>query len=98
MTSVGPWFECRSGNYFYLENFEFNNELNTFYPNPTSDFISIDENYKDSDFQLINALGEILLEGKIESQLDLSQFENGIYYLQISRNNQITCTEKIVKN
>ena len=96
--AVGPWFECRSASYFYLENFELNNELNAFYPNPTADFVSIDEHYNDSDFQLINALGEIILQGKIESKLDLSQLENGIYFLQLSSYNQINWTEKIVKN
>ena len=96
--AVGPWFECRTANYFYLENLELNENQFKIYPNPTADFFSIDEHYKDSDFQIINALGEILMEGKIESKLDLSQFENGIYFLQLSRNNQITFAEKIVKN
>ncbi len=96
--AVGPWFECRSANYFYLENFKLYNKVKKIHPNPTADFLLIDENYKDFDFKLINALGKILLQGKMESLLNLSQFENGIYYLQLSWNKERISCEKIVKN
>ena len=56
------------------------------YPNPTTGIVHIDANGKAIlDVKLINAMGEVLYQGKIENQkLDISAFPAGIYELNIS--------------
>lgn len=56
------------------------------YPNPTKGRLHIEANGKPiSEVKLINAVGEVLFQGKIENQkLDISAFANGIYWLNIA--------------
>lgn len=67
------------------------------YPNPTSDFINIEGDLSQYDFKLLDYAGKIISQGKASSTLDLSHFENGIYFLNILKNDELIQTEKIVK-
>jgi hypothetical protein len=65
------------------------------YPNPTRyffnlEFLEIEENDKIT-YQLIDEQGRKVLKGKIKnklSQIDLSNYRNGNYYIIINRNGQ----------
>ena len=71
------------------------------YPNPTSGILNLTlENNTKSDVRLFNMLGQQLLnttfEGN-EKQLDLTNFGQGIYLLQVATDGKIT-TKKIILN
>jgi len=77
------------------------------YPNPTSDFISINfTNISNSD-KIENILiitdinGKILCENKVVNQveeIDFSDFTDGVYFLTIKQKNQTVNNFKIIKN
>lgn len=76
----------------------------TVYPNPASDFITV--NFKQTKFagyrtiEIVNILGEIVLSQQAIEQLvtiDLSSLPNGIYVLRISDNAKSIC-KKVIKN
>lgn len=61
-----------------------NSDLLQVYPNPTSDFISLQSSASDlqnSQTQIYNLAGQLLLSST-STAIDLSHFENGIYLLQ----------------
>lgn len=73
------------------------------FPNPCSSNISI--NYltpNPSDFLIVNALGEVVLEnkftGSIAETLDISCFSNGAYIISITENNNIIHKKLIVQH
>ncbi len=70
------------------------------YPNPTSGMLNLkfkqnlDEN---TTIEIFNSLGEKLFYStKLVHEINLSEFENGIYFLKIGENNQSVL--KIIKN
>ena len=67
------------------------NKLHVF-PNPSKDFIKIKlENNLPSELVLMNVSGEIIFEKTFtnSSNINLSNFNNGIYLLSVSNNSQI---------
>ena len=57
------------------------------YPNPTNDILNIDiEDYKSS--ELFNISGQSILKTD-EKSLNLSKFNNGVYFLTIEKNDGI---------
>jgi len=72
------------------------------YPNPSQDFIAIQSNLIDNNLklELINEIGQVVLESRILQGSTLSVIEthtlyNGIYFLKASNNNQ-TKTYKLI--
>ena len=68
------------------------NKLHVF-PNPSKNFVNISlENNLPSELILMDISGKILLEKTFtnSSKINLSNFKNGIYFLKISNNSQIT--------
>ena len=65
------------------------------FPNPTSDYLVVNAPGLKSDanasYQLINELGQIAQKGSLTSytRLDVSDRENGIYFLQIFNDQKI---------
>jgi len=80
-----------------------NNEKNGFLisPNPTAGAIKItfSNQIKQSNFQLFNAMGQIVIEKELTNPalLSLENLSNGIYFYKI-QSNTISQTGKIVKN
>lgn len=76
---------------------ELEQKLN-FYPNPTTGIVSIDNtqlygaNYE---IRVFDPVGKLILTGKNANYLDLSMYENGIYFLQVNDGNHATFTKKI---
>lgn len=74
------------------------------YPNPTSGNLNIDlpeNNDKDLTIRVTNIIGSILLENKVvksssQIKLDLSGFDNGIYFVNV-KGNGFENTIKVVK-
>ena len=64
-------------------------ELNLF-PNPASDFINIQQNYSNPIIRILvyNSYGKLLDEFKKTSKLDFSEYNRGIYFLNIITKNQ----------
>lgn len=70
------------------------------YPNPAADFIKVSVN-NGSDFNLsiCDLTGKIITTQKVtdlNSKIDVKSLTNGIYFLQLAKDNQIIKTEKIV--
>lgn len=68
-------------------------------PNPSNGLYKIqnNSNYLISNYFVYNNEGQIILEDK-EAIFDLSQFENGFYFLEIVLNNGYRFKRKLVKN
>lgn len=70
----------------------------TVFPNPTSSSITLDlSNYSTTNFviQVYSSLGELVLNEKNKTTLDLSFVSNGMYSLLLQRENQPTLTKRI---
>jgi hypothetical protein len=66
------------------------------YPIPASDILYLSNSSKNSSFILLNALGEIILSGNTEPEVNLSQFSKGVYFLKVTSENSQR-TFKIIK-
>lgn len=55
------------------------------YPNPAKDFININTNAVKYDYQLINSLGQVVLNGTAngEYQINVSNINKGVYFLKV---------------
>ena len=53
------------------------------YPNPVTNFIQLNESIPFSDFRINDANGNTLLSGKTETEIDVSSFAIGIYFLEL---------------
>jgi hypothetical protein len=70
------------------------------YPNPTTDYLNINtEKGLDLVFTLFDTFGRNVKEGKVESILDLSDLQKGIYILSIKKRNnaEVLTNKKIIK-
>lgn len=76
---------------------ELEQKLN-FYPNPTTGIITIDNtqlpgiNYE---IKVFDTVGKLIRTEKNANSIDLSPYENGIYFLQVNDGNHATFTKKI---
>ena len=78
-----------------------NNEYLQIFPNPTTSTITLKGLSADSDIHIMNALGQTLFsktinQKDIEKIIDLSDFKNGMYYIQIE-NKETTVSRKVIK-
>lgn len=78
-----------------------NNENIKIYPNPTNGVLNTDlKNIftkEDLNIKLVNILGQIVVECKLEKQLDISDLKHGIYFLQFYDKDKLIATKKIIK-
>ncbi len=66
------------------------NDLVTLFPNPATNFIAVKSNLKFEEYSLLNATGYIIKEGKWSStDIDLSLFPSGLYFLKLKTNQAI---------
>ncbi|MBK7128924.1 MAG: T9SS type A sorting domain-containing protein [Crocinitomicaceae bacterium] len=64
------------------------------FPNPASEMLNV-QIAEDASFKLINLAGEVILNGKGNTQLNVADYAPGIYFITIQNQGVIT-TEKIV--
>ncbi|WP_196889626.1 T9SS type A sorting domain-containing protein [Aureivirga sp. CE67] len=71
------------------------------YPNPTKNYLVLES--KDTDnlnFQLIDVIGNVIENRKVNSEslnINLEKHPAAIYFLKITKNNQLVKTFKIIK-
>ena len=69
----------------------------SFYPNPSSDFIEIENDFINSTYSIFSTSGKLLEQNKLlQNILDISNLQKGIYILQIT-NNDIPFIARIIK-
>jgi len=72
------------------------------YPNPVNDFVNIHFSSIDNPrIMLIDSKGQVVLKGTFENdscRLDLSTFENGVYFIQVEGKSSITRTKIVVQH
>ena len=73
----------------------------SFYPNPASNSINIDLSFDNKEYLLdfFDKSGRKLNTFKLKSsrnQIDIANYENGVYYVRLSNNNQFQIFEKII--
>lgn len=66
------------------------------YPNPAINFIRLNGIGNIEKFTVFNTLGETILKGNFNNQIDVSNLSKGIYFLNIKSKNQIY-TKKFIK-
>jgi len=79
------------------------NSVFTIFPNPAhSNFsISVDQNLKDGDIIISNILGKTINKTSIENSnlnFNANDFDCGIYFVSIIKNNRIISTKKLIIN
>ena len=64
---------------------ENNSELTGFvYPNPTNGMLNIQSSKELLSVKIINSLGQILIEQKNASSIDMSEMKAGIYFIHLN--------------
>lgn len=69
-----------------------------FYPNPTTGIITIDNTQlygMSYEIKVFDAVGKLLVVEKNAEQINLSAYENGIYFMQVNDGNHATFTKKV---
>lgn len=68
------------------------------YPNPTSSTVYFNGNYKNSDITITDSKGVQVLKMKVPTngEITLKDISNGLYIIEIKRNNQLIHRQKIV--
>lgn len=89
--------------YLANENFILDNSTISIFPNPTSDYITVQTDFVESDLDviLINELGQIVKTSKIQKGSTFSIIEtdtlyNGIYFIKISNGKEESKSYKVV--
>ena len=63
----------------------------TLYPNPTSDYISLDEEYENTTYKVFSISGEMVLKGGVKNNtIDISALSNGLYQLELTSKEKVT--------
>ena len=76
------------------------NNLVEIFPNPTNETIYIEFKelgYKNIKIQLINTLGQVLMEANQKNILYIKDLPNGIYFVNIFSTNNLIVVKKIIK-
>lgn len=76
------------------------NELSiTIYPNPTNNYLHIDTKLKYDEILLTNVIGKIIRKyNGSQRDINVSDLQDGIYFITISNNKNTIITKKIVKS
>lgn len=91
-------------NLFYYKNFQFitkynetfNNTEISIYPNPTSDKLFID-GFKGCKLQVIDALGNVVINTLNSGKIDVSSLVNGLYLISINKDQKEFYTKVIIE-
>lgn len=73
------------------------NNLTKIYPNPTSDFVNVQSDKKISEIKLIDISGKILKSEKKYSRINISNYPQGMYFVEIILNDHTRQVFKIIK-
>lgn len=73
------------------------------YPNPAKDFLTIDieklglSDIDNAKWSITNVAGQIITEIPMSNQIDISQLQEGLYFLQLKTTGQMQYSEKFIK-
>ncbi|WP_027418917.1 T9SS type A sorting domain-containing protein [Crocinitomix catalasitica] len=74
-------------------------EVINIYPNPSNAYINIDGITEPFDVQLYDLSGRLVLTAENENQINIADFNNGVYLVQIRNSfDEIIQTTKLIKN
>ena len=68
------------------------------FPNPASSMIYISSPEQTKNIRIYNAVGRIVYDGVAPSQIDVSLWDDGIYFIKLTKGNNEIKTEKIIVN
>jgi hypothetical protein len=72
------------------------------YPNPTTDYLTLKvDDFETLNFQLIDLLGKVIENKKVSSSttsINVKNLPKAIYFLNVTKNNQLVKTFKVIKN
>ncbi len=71
------------------------------YPNPTDNqlFIKLDDDYADYQYRIVNIAGQVLQNGILETEINVSNLPSGFYFINIQKESEnINLNYKFVKN
>jgi hypothetical protein len=61
------------------------------YPNPSSDYISLDGEYENTTYKVFSTTGELVLKGVLSNNtIEISALPNGFYQLELSGSKKVT--------
>jgi len=93
---------AKSGGIYFLQDNLSTNETNknnfTMYPNPASDFVTIDKLSKNTPIKITDTSGKLIYNSVLKNdtqKINTSNFANGLYFVQISDGEKIS-TQKII--
>lgn len=79
-----------------IKNIEENISI-SLYPNPTSGILNIATEFIFETYAIYDCFGKLIQNGNYTLQIDLSNFENGLYLIQLASENQ-SVVKKIIKH
>lgn len=83
-----------------LSNEIFDKSITSIYPNPFQNELNIETNKTISSYEVVDISGKMIINSihKIDFNNSISQLNNGIYFLQLTYDDNSNTTHKIVKN
>lgn len=89
-----------SGNIISLEDIQSSNDNIILYPNPASDFVNISNLKGRSNIKIFDAIGKLVIKRQMskgsEIKINTSELKNGIYYILIESDNDISIPKKLI--
>ena len=67
------------------------------YPNPVQDKLYLEATEQNWHYQILNLQGQLILQGQYENNIEVAQLPSGIYFLQLSREDEMYKAIKFVK-
>ena len=81
-----------------LSTSDFDKQDIAIYPNPSEGVFNIQSNVQNLKYTLVNMQGQVLQKGNVsQNQVDFSRFNQGIYFLELSTDNQRLVEKIIIK-
>lgn len=81
-----------------VSEFELSNQI-VLYPNPTTDYITIDSHFEIKELVLLDLKGKVLIQStNPNSEISLGAFDSGIYMLKLIDENGNMTVNKIIKS
>lgn len=71
------------------------NEFIAVYPNPASTTLFVKSNGEVTNVRLVNTIGQVVYNSSTSTNIDISNFERGVYFIQVDTKNG-TVTQKVL--
>jgi len=67
------------------------------YPNPVSDFVYVQSDFENLNFELYDSLGNIVDRGQCDKEIDMAGLPPSIYFLKLINEEDLILTERLIK-